>query len=114
TAAISGVGSGKARATLKSGTTIEATVAEGFQPKDNATVVVRPEHAKLTKDKGDLSGTVENIVYFGTDTHYHVRLDGGENFIVRHQNSRSSPVTYETGAKVGIQFEEGAARVLKD
>ncbi|TGQ96296.1 spermidine/putrescine ABC transporter ATP-binding protein, partial [Mesorhizobium sp. M4B.F.Ca.ET.203.01.1.1] len=44
-----------------------------------------------------------------------VKLDGGgENFIVRHQNSRSSVVTYETGAKVGIQFEEDAARVLKD
>ncbi|TIT39959.1 MAG: spermidine/putrescine ABC transporter ATP-binding protein, partial [Mesorhizobium sp.] len=47
TAAITGMANGKARATLKSGATIDATVAEGFQPKDNATVVVRPEHAKL-------------------------------------------------------------------
>ncbi|TIV14512.1 MAG: TOBE domain-containing protein, partial [Mesorhizobium sp.] len=65
--------------------------------------------------KGTIAGTLSNIVYFGTDTHYHVKLDGGgENFIVRHQNSRSSAVTYETGVKVGIQFEEDAARVLKD
>ncbi|TIS52888.1 MAG: TOBE domain-containing protein, partial [Mesorhizobium sp.] len=79
--------------------------------------VVRPEHADLVPDpaKGTIAGTLSNIVYFGTDTHYHVKLDGGgENFIVRHQNSRSNPAAYETGAKVGIQFEEDAARVLKD
>ena len=79
--------------------------------------VYEPEHADLVPDpaNGTIAGTLANIVYFGTDTHYHVKLDGGgENFIVRHQNSRSSSVTFATGAKVGIQFEEDAARVLKD
>ena len=33
------------------------------------------------------SGRLENVVYFGTDTHFHVRLDGGGEFIVRQQNS---------------------------
>jgi spermidine/putrescine transport system ATP-binding protein len=64
--------------------------------------------------KGTIAGTLSNIVYFGTDTHYHVKVDGCDDFIVRHQNSRSAPVTYETGAKVGILFEEDAARVLRD
>jgi spermidine/putrescine transport system ATP-binding protein len=114
TAAISGMGNGKARATLKSGATIDATVAEGFQPKDNATVVVRPEHAKLTSGKGDLSGTVENVVYFGTDTHIHVRLDSSEVFTVRQQNTRSAGCGFERGDKVGISIGNDAAQVLRD
>ncbi|MGX9119091.1 ABC transporter ATP-binding protein [Mesorhizobium sp. BHbsci] len=114
TAAISGMANGKARATLKSGATIDATVAEGFQPKDNATVVVRPEHAKLTSGKGDLSGTVENIVYFGTDTHIQVRLDSSEPFTVRQQNTRSAGCGFERGDKVGISIGNDAAQVLRD
>ena len=96
--------------------TIAAGYPEGFDPSGNVTLVVRPEHADLVADpgKGTISGTLSNIVYFGTDTHYHVTLDGGENFIVRHQNSRANSVRYETGDKVGILFEEDAARVLKN
>ncbi|RWC43707.1 ABC transporter ATP-binding protein [Mesorhizobium sp.] len=114
TAAISEMANGKARATLKSGATIEATVAQGFQPKPNATVVVRPEHAKLTKGKGELSGTVDNIVYFGTDTHIHVHLDSGELFTVRQQNTRSAGCGFEKADKVGILIGSDAAQVLKD
>lgn len=114
TAAISEMANGKARATLKSGATIEATVAQGFQPKPNATVVVRPEHAKLTKAKGELSGRVDNIVYFGTDTHIHVHLDSGELFTVRQQNTRSAGCGFEKGDAVGILIGSDAAQVLKD
>ncbi|MDX8528354.1 ABC transporter ATP-binding protein [Mesorhizobium sp. MSK_1335] len=108
---------GVATVKFASNTTIAAGYPEGFDPTGEVTLVVRPEHADLVPDpaKGTIAGTLSNIVYFGTDTHYHVKLDGGgEDFIVRHQNSRSGAVTYETGAKVGIQFEEDAARVLKD
>jgi len=70
--------------------TISAGYPEGFDPSGEVTLVVRPEHADLVPDpaKGTIAGTLSNIVYFGTDTHYHVKLDGGEDFIVRHQNSR--------------------------
>jgi hypothetical protein len=42
-------------------------------------VVVRPEHARLVADakKATLTGMLDNVVYFGTDTHYHVSLKGG-------------------------------------
>jgi spermidine/putrescine transport system ATP-binding protein len=115
TASIAGVENGKARATLKSGATITASVADGFQPKGEATVVVRPEHAKLVKGKAELSGTVENVVYFGTDTHIHVRLDGGNDlFIVRQQNARNADCGFETGDKAGIAISDDAAQVLRD
>jgi spermidine/putrescine transport system ATP-binding protein len=113
TAAITATGNGKVRATLKSGATIDATVAEGFQPKGDATVVVRPEHARLTDGKGDLSGIIENIVYFGTDTHVHVQLDSGEAFIVRQQNKRAG-CGFQHGDRVGIAIGNDAAQVLRD
>jgi len=113
TAAISATGNGTVRATLKSGATIDATVAEGFQPKGNATVVVRPEHARLTDGKGDLAGVIENIVYFGTDTHVHVQLDSGEAFIVRQQNKRAG-CGFQHGDRVGIAIGSDAAQVLRD
>ena len=34
-----------------------------------------------------LRARVDNVVYFGTDTHFHVTLDDGAPFIVRQQNS---------------------------
>ncbi len=114
TAAIDGMANGKARATLKSGPTITATLAEGFQPKAEATVVIRPEHARLVRDAADLSGTVETVVYFGTDTHIHVKLDGGETFIVRQQNARGAGIDCQRGERIGIVIGEDAAQVLRD
>ncbi|RJG44492.1 MULTISPECIES: ABC transporter ATP-binding protein [unclassified Mesorhizobium] len=113
-AKIDGVANGKAKATLKSGKTIPATVAEGFTPKGEATIVVRPEHAKAVKGAGELSGTVENIVYFGTDTHILVRLDDGDLFTVRQQNSRSASCGFEEGERIGVSISDDAAQVLKD
>jgi spermidine/putrescine transport system ATP-binding protein len=114
TAAVDGIADGKAKVTLGSGAKISATMAEGFLPNGRATVVVRPEHARLTKGPADLAGTVENIVYFGTDTHIHVRLEGGDPFTVRQQNTRSAGCGFENGEKVGIAIGDDAAQILKD
>jgi spermidine/putrescine transport system ATP-binding protein len=114
TAAIGDVADGKAHVRLKSGATIAATIAEGFKPNAEATIVVRPEHAKAVKGQGDLAGTVETIVYFGTDTHIHVRLDDGGLFTVRQQNSRSASCGFEQGERAGIVIGDDAAQVLRD
>ena len=54
-------------------------------------LAIRPERAALAEPgRGTLSGTLSNIVYFGTDTHYHIDLDGGGAFTVRMQNLRGS------------------------
>ncbi len=107
---------GLAKVALDAGATITAGVAEGFKPAGRVTVVVRPEHADIVADKkrAPLSGRLENIVYFGTDTHYHVKLSGGGEFVVRHQNSRAGENEFKKGANVGITIEAGAAQVLKD
>jgi spermidine/putrescine transport system ATP-binding protein len=89
---------------------------EGLSPSGKVTVVVRPEHARITVDqkKATLTGTLENIVYFGTDTHFHVKLSKGGEFVVREQNNKAGPGAMMIGAPVGVIFEAGAAQVLKD
>jgi spermidine/putrescine transport system ATP-binding protein len=79
------------------------------------TVVMRPEHAVLVKaSQGHLKGVIETIVYFGTDTHFHVRLDGEHEFMVRQQNSGSATNGLLKGARVGVQIAAGTARILRD
>ena len=114
TGMVESAGDGRARIALRSGAKICATAAADFRAGGNATLMVRPEHAKLVKGRGDLTGTIETIVYFGTDTHIHVRLDEGDVFMVRQQNSRSASCGFENGDKVGISIGDDAAQVLKD
>ena len=107
---------GKAKVKLDAGGVITAGLPEGSTPSGRVTVVVRPEHANLVKGKAkaDLFGKLEHIVYFGTDTHFHVRVDGGNEFIIRQQNSRGGGEGFEAGDAVGIDFEDDAAQVLRD
>jgi len=101
---------------LQGGATISAGYPEGSQPSGRVSVVVRPEHADLARPgaKADLWGKLENVVYFGTDTHYHVRLDSGAPFIVRQQNSRGAGAGFAAGDAVGVLLEQHAAQVLRD
>jgi spermidine/putrescine transport system ATP-binding protein len=111
-----GMVKGLAQVKLAEGATITAGVAAGNVPKGRVTIVVRPEHAALVSGgkQATLRGKLSNIVYFGTDTHYHVTLGSGDSFIVRHQNSRVATANFAVGQDVGVMFEGGAAQVLKD
>ena len=114
TAQIVGVANGAAKVRLASGAEIAATIAEGAQPSGEVTIVVRPEHARAVHDGGQLSGTVENVIYFGTDTHIHIKLDAGETFMVRQQNSRTQSCGFQVGDRAGIEIAHDAAQVLRD
>jgi len=54
------------------------------------------------------------VVYFGTDTHYHVTLPEGREFIVRRQNRRGSSDGFAPGSPAGIVFADAAAQILRD
>jgi len=113
--AVLGTEQGLARVRLKSGAEVLATIAEGMAPKAEVTIVVRPEHARaVPPGGGQLAGTVENVVYFGTDTHIHLKLDSGEPFMVRQQNSRTQSCGFEVGDRAGIEIASDAAQVLRD
>ncbi len=100
---------------LSTGQTVRAGLPGELRPSGAVTVVIRPEHAEIVARSADatLTGTVSHIVYFGTDTHYHLTLDQGGEFMVRRQNSPSA-VAFETGSRVGVRFGADAARVLRD
>jgi len=106
----------RARLRLPSGKEIEAELPPEIDGDGRVTIVIRPEHVTLSGDaaSGELVGTLENIVYFGTDTHYHVSLPGGGTFIVRLQNRRGGADAFETGGRVGIVLGADAVQVLTD
>lgn len=98
---------------------ISATVPQDFHAEGEVTVVLRPEHATLCAPDQSLAsqmtGTLENVVYFGTDTHYHVRLSDGETvFTLREQNKPLQSARFNQGDTVGIALEANAARVLRN
>ena len=101
---------------IASGQLIKATLPDGFSGGDTVTVVVRPEHASLGRatKTADLSGNLEDMVFFGTDTHFHVRLGDGGAFIVRQQNTSGTAERFAKGQAVGITIADNAARVLRD
>jgi spermidine/putrescine transport system ATP-binding protein len=111
-----GEANGRAKVKLSSGSEISASLPAGFSPSGKATVVVRPEHAHMAAadEKASFSGIVENAVYLGTDTHFHVRLDDGGVFIVRQQNSRGASRSFEQGDRAGVVIGSDAAQLLKD
>jgi spermidine/putrescine transport system ATP-binding protein len=100
---------------LETGAEIAASLPDEFKPSGQVTVVIRPEHARLVQPgKGLLQGVLEMPVFFGTDTHFHVRLGDGQAFVVRQQNGGGAEGQFQQGQTVGIAIAEGAARVLKD
>ncbi len=115
-----GVEGAAARLRLATGRPALANLPEGWAPGDangrRVTVVVRPEHARLTADAedADLTGVLENVIYFGTDTHYHVKLADGGMFVARVQNRCSGDDAPEVGREVGVRIEPGALQLLKD
>ena len=89
--------------------------ARGHRP-GKVSVLVRPEHASLAAPghpAAALSGRIENVVYFGTDTHFHIRLDSGGAFTLRQQNAASGASALDEGAETAILIEPGAIQVLQ-
>ena len=102
---------------LMAGAKIATGLPQGFQPQkgQKATIVIRPENANLMpKGEAALDGKLDNIVYFGTDTHYHLTLSSGEAFIIRKQNSRGVQERFAIGDGVSVNLEPRAAQILRD
>jgi spermidine/putrescine transport system ATP-binding protein len=104
---------------LAAGERVHASMAEGVDRQGDVTVVIRPEHAAVSgvnakSLKPLLTGTLSNIVYFGTDTHFHVTLSDGSRFTVREQNKPHQSGGLSVGDTVGITVADNAARVLRN
>ncbi len=115
-AEVMSVGDGRATVRLSSGVQIPATYPEDTVPNGRVTIVIRPEHAQLVQagTAAALNGIIQNVVYLGTDTHFHLLLDDGTVFIVRQQNSKSGSCGFAAGQSVGIDLSHDVAQIVKD
>ena len=108
---------GRARLRLASGHEITTELPAGMVPQGRVTAVVRPEYSRLLANPekdGDLQGVLENIVYFGTDTHYHTRLPDETVFVTRMQNEREDTEQFAVGQAVSIVFKPNSVQMLRD
>ena len=106
-----------AEVNLAIGGKISALIAGNAAAGQNVAVVARPEHATLSpgvKRPGanSLAGTLTNIVYFGTDTHFHVQLADGSDFTLRQQNRPDKGSGFAKGQQVCVLIDPQAARIL--
>ncbi|HEP8697817.1 TPA: ABC transporter ATP-binding protein [Pseudomonas aeruginosa] len=77
------------------------------------TLAIRPERTELAAD-GQLEGVLENIVYVGTDTVYHLNVAGQPGFRVRQQNRDGARCPHSPRAKVRVRIPAAAIRVLAE
>ncbi len=112
---VAGTNGSHADVRLPGGGTRRASLPEGMHPQsgDSVTVVIRPEHASIVESSADLYGVVEDAVFFGTDTHVHLRLDGDIHFTIRRQNTWAAVAPPEQGSRLGIGVAEGGIQVLR-
>jgi spermidine/putrescine transport system ATP-binding protein len=107
----------RVRLRLSSGQEIATELPEDIMPQGRVTAVVRPEYSRLLANpdnNGDLQGVLENIVYLGTDTHYHTRLPDETLFVTRMQNEREDTEQFAVGQAVSIEFKSNSVQILRD
>ena len=107
----------RARLKLSSGREYNVDLPDGMVPGDSVTAVVRPEYSQLMADAqgaGDLHGRLENIVYFGTDTHYYIRMPDETLFVTRSQNQQEDTEAFRVGQSVSVAFKPNSVQVLRD
>jgi spermidine/putrescine transport system ATP-binding protein len=82
----------------------------------DVTIAIRPEHMRLVPQgmAGALSGTVSHAIYFGTDSHVHLKLINGTEIVVRQQTDPDGSGGPKPGAVLGVSFPPAAVQVLED
>jgi spermidine/putrescine transport system ATP-binding protein len=98
---------------LAAGGEIVVEAAESVAAHGPVSVMLRPEHASLSKS-GTLMGRVDNVIYLGTDTHVHLRLKDDTLFTLRQQNAGRKDPLPQKGEMTGIAFAPDAARLIGD
>jgi spermidine/putrescine transport system ATP-binding protein len=86
------------------------------RPGTGLTLTIRPEQLRITQSDApdSLAATVTDLVYFGTDTHLHLRLAQGATLTARLQTSAEGEVGLSRGQAIGVRFAPGALQVLED
>ncbi|MCC9620649.1 ABC transporter ATP-binding protein [Thalassospira sp. MA62] len=111
-------GAGKRAVKLDEQHVVELAHAGDNRNLGDVTISVRPERLGLVAaskaDPSHLIGTVDNVVYFGTDTSYQITLGTDTKLTIRMQNGAGAAADFAQGERVGIVIPPDAIRVLVD
>ncbi|KMW58604.1 Putrescine transport ATP-binding protein PotA [Candidatus Rhodobacter oscarellae] len=80
-----------------------------------STLLVRPEHLGIAAPQGnetELLGQIENLVYLGTDTHFHLRLAQGPTLVARRQNDPAEQARFAVGDQVAVEIDGRAVQQI--
>jgi spermidine/putrescine transport system ATP-binding protein len=77
------------------------------------TLAIRPERI-IIRDDGHYAGTIDQIVYVGPDTTYHVALGKGLKIKIRDQNRNGQISSLAIGDNVKLTIPPAAVRVLAE
>jgi spermidine/putrescine transport system ATP-binding protein len=107
---------GEGRLRLPSGIQFTHPIATDAPAGAKVTLAIRPERIELAPldETCQFGGTIRNIVYFGTDTTYHIDVSGGTEMTVRMQNRWGHQGVLQIGDEVGLKVEPDAMQVLRD
>jgi len=86
-------------------------------PGAKGSVCIRPERIHILNTEhtnAPITGTLEQLVYMGTDTQATVKLANGALLLVRSPNNAAQRITAQPGDTVQIGADENAARFLVD
>jgi spermidine/putrescine transport system ATP-binding protein len=86
-------------------------------PDGAFTLMIRPEHVALATSLPDalnLTATVTQMVFFGTDTHVHLRLLDGTALVARVQNALHGGRTFAEGETIGVALPAEALRITAE
>ncbi|WP_437675789.1 ABC transporter ATP-binding protein [Sorangium sp. So ce131] len=107
-------GGREARYQLANGAHVVAPALDGLSPGAPVTLAVRPERVELGDPDapGALAGEIQEVVYAGVDTTYHVALRGGGGLRARVQNRTGGAPSREAGARVAVLIEPSTIQIL--
>jgi spermidine/putrescine transport system ATP-binding protein len=98
--------------------TLHVPAERSVSMNDPVTVAIRPEKISLHAEPPDeraVPGTVEEVIYTGTDTHYLVRLTKESLVSTRQQNvAVGTGVVFPVGTQVYLHWQPESARLLTE
>ena len=112
-AVVSDCGENTCRADIAEVGSVEFARNGPVEAGQKLTLAIRPERVSLSKD-GLLRCKLDNVVYHGTDTIYHLALPNGARMRVREQNRDGYRPTWQSGDTIGWDASPDALAVIAD
>jgi len=108
---------GHGKVKLDAGLDVMATLPMAHDALESSvSVAVRPEQLIIcpANEGGDLTGTITNIIYFGSGSHIEVKLANGELISVRQQSHNDDNPVFALDDLVCICFSANCLQILAD